>query len=273
MKKQILSLALLLVIILMAFVPKDKTKPDDAGFSIKEIDKSVAKISDSLYAGKYEVSNILYRYWGYDLKTNNKTEAYKIYLPDTLIWKNPSYYDEPLVELYFRHPAYEYYPVVNISHEAAVLYCEWLTNKYNADPKRKFRKVLFRLPTEKEWETAARAGAPDNYSFPWGNSLVQNNKKMCNYDVVGDECIAYDTITKKYIIKPVARIASEADFDRWTENDGMPLPVDAYTPNKSGLYNVCGNVAEMVKENGIACGGSCGETRRRCENKIKKALF
>ena len=74
MKKTILSLLVLLSLFFIAFKAKDKDKTTDSGFRIKTIDKSVAKITDSLYAGKYEVSNGLYLQFEFDLRKENKTD-------------------------------------------------------------------------------------------------------------------------------------------------------------------------------------------------------
>lgn len=255
MKAQILFSVLLLSFFFSAFVPKHPKTKDDSGFSIKEIDKSVVKISDSLYAGKYEVSNLMYHYWGYDLYKNNQTELMKIHLPDTLNWRDAFAYNEPLVEYYFRHPAYQNYPVVNISYDAVVKYCEWLTEKYNADPKRQFKKVLFRLPTQKEWETAAKGGVELSV-YAWGNRLIQDGKYMCNYKVLGDESIICDTITNKFIIDSSYCLGERAgNVGSLNDAADISAPVYSYWPNKFGLYNVCGNVAEMVSEKGISRGG------------------
>jgi formylglycine-generating enzyme required for sulfatase activity len=252
MKAQILFSVLLLSFFFSAFIPKHPKIKDDSGFSIKEIDKSVVKITDSLYAGKYEVSNLMYHYWGYDICKNNQTELMTIHLPDTLNWRDASAYNEPLVEYYFRHPAYQDYPIVNITYDAAVKYCEWLTEKYNADPKRQFKKVLFRLPTQKEWETASKGGI-DLSVYAWGNSLLQNGKFMCNYKVVGDEFVKYDSLSGKLIIDSGYNSFGVAG----SLNDAadIPAPVASYEPNNLGLYNVCGNAAEMVSEKGISRGG------------------
>lgn len=256
MKKQILSSVLILSVSLIAYGQKEKGKTDETVFSIKEIDRSVARITDAVYAGRYEVSNRLYSLFENDLKKNKKEELLKISKPDTLNWKDKLYYNEPFVELYYRHPAYRDYPVVNVSYEAANLFCQWLTDKYNADPKRHFKKVLFRLPTEKEWENAARGG--DTISnYPWGARLIQKGNHKCNYRPYGDEFIKFDTLSKKLYIDTICNSGISVLL---MDGADITVPVQAYWPNKSGLYNVCGNVAEMVNEKGISCGGGWRNT-------------
>jgi len=256
MKKQILSLVLVFTFFLLAFVAKDKGKSVETGFSIKEIDKSVARITDSLYAGKYEVTNQQYLCMTSDLYKNNKTNLLKIAQTDTLNWLDKKAYNAPFVDLYLRHPAYATYPVVNLSHEAATLYCEWLTEKYNADPKRNFKKVLFRLPTEQEWEKAASGGSSLSF-YPWGDRLIQNGQYMCNFRNLGDEFIKFDTLSKKLYIDTLSNAGISFALEDAAD---ITAPVGSYQPNKYGLYNVCGNVAEMVKEKGVSRGGSWRNT-------------
>ena len=257
MKKQILSLVLMTTIFLMAFITKDSDKKEQTCFSIKETDKSVAKITDSLYAGVTEVTNEQYLCMIYYLYKDKKTDLIKIAQIDTANWRDKLAYNEPLVKLYLRHPAYRDYPLVNVSYEAANLYCEWLTDKYNADPKRHFKKVLFRLPTEKEWENAACGG--DTLSiYSWGYKLMVKGKYMCNFKSIGDEFIRFDTLSKKlYIGKSCDNMGIAGAL---CDNADIPAPVYSYWPNKFGLYNVCGNVAEMVKEKGLECGGGWRST-------------
>jgi formylglycine-generating enzyme required for sulfatase activity len=255
MKKQVLCLVLFVAFFLMAFIPIDSDNKTDATcFSIKETDKSVAKITDSLYAGKYEVTNRQYLCMINNLGKDKKTDLLKVAQIDTSNWLDSLYYDKPLVDLYFRHPAFRDYPIVNVSYEAATLYCEWLTEKYNVDPKRHFKKVLFRLPTEKEWETAARGGV-EWYPYPWGFRLIEDNKQLCNYEIFGDESIIYDSLTKKLTVFPAYRDDEKTRQFSYTDHN-MTCTVFSYHPNKYGLYNVCGNAAEMVKEKGVIRGGS-----------------
>ncbi len=240
--------ALLVAIILMSFVSNKKPKSEPV--TLKEIESSVEKLSDKLYVGKYEVSNRLYLAFEQSLQKAGKTEALKTSALDTLNWRDKLAYNEPYVGYYYRHPAYASYPVVNMSWEAANLFCQWLTDWYNADAKRKYKKVVFRLPTESEWVKAARGGDKSNI-YSWGIRLLQGCEYAGNFRRIGDECLKYDTVKKQIIVdRDVFGIAGEL-------NDAADItaPVNAYKPNDYGIYNTCGNVAEMISRKGIACGG------------------
>jgi len=251
MKAKKTFLFLLLISTSFIFLSFIKNKSNiEKQFNIKDIEKSVAKITDSIYAGKYEVSNKIYRDFIKYLSKNNKSEMLKIAQVDSLNWKDKLFYNEPFVEYYFTHPAYDNYPVVNISYDAANLFCKWLTDEYNANAKRKYKKVIFRLPTQNEWEKAASAGF--NYNFPWGNKLILNDKLMCNYRYVGEENIFRDSATNKLFVYFSKKTQIYWEFENASQ---ITAPIDSYYPNIHGLYNVCGNVAEMVNEKGICRGG------------------
>ena len=102
-------------------------------------------------------------------------ETINIY-PDTLVWVRDYTYgfNEPMAD-YFWHPAYDNYPVVGVTWSQAKAFNAWRTqlmNNYRAgngqsDVQR------FRLPTESEWEFAARGGL-DLSPYPWGGPYMRN---------------------------------------------------------------------------------------------------
>jgi formylglycine-generating enzyme len=89
----------------------------------------------SFYMDETEVANVdwlEYLYWIRN-KFPDDQEHYYEALPDTLVWRQPLSYNEPYVNNYFRHPAYQDYPVVGISWEQASAYCEWRTDRVNEE--------------------------------------------------------------------------------------------------------------------------------------------
>lgn len=87
----------------------------------------------SFYMDETEVRNIDYREYLHWLRRVyvSYPQVYKNALPDTLVWRSPLGYNEPYVETYFRHPAYNEYPVVGVSWVQATDYCLWRTDRVN----------------------------------------------------------------------------------------------------------------------------------------------
>ena len=87
----------------------------------------------SFYMDETEVRNVDYREYLYWLQRVfvDYPDVYKTALPDTLVWRSPLAYNEPYVQYYFRHPAYNEYPVVGVNWLQANDYCEWRTDRVN----------------------------------------------------------------------------------------------------------------------------------------------
>lgn len=145
--------------------------------------------------------------------------------PDTLVWiRDFSYsYNEPMSKKYYSHPAYGNYPVVGVSWMQASAFCEWRTQYLNnfLESKKRMTESDFRLPTEAEWEYAARGGR-SQVPFPWGGPYLRNKKG----------CLLAN-------FKP--------GRGNYPEDGGFyTVRADAYWPNDFGLYNMAGNVAEWT---------------------------
>jgi len=213
----------------------------------KSIQQAMAKVNDSLYVCKYEVSNLDYRnFLGY-LKTTDTALAEK-YKVDSTKWLTELRYQEPMANYYHLHPAYNNYPVVCISYEAALAYCDWLTEQYNADPKRKFNKVKFFLPSEEQWSNVANGGNK-NKMYPWGNYYLRNKNGefLCNFKRLGDQSITFNKESKQYEVVP--------EFEAMS--GGLTTSVSSFdAAGPYGIHNMSGNVAEMVSEKWNAKGGS-----------------
>lgn len=88
----------------------------------------------SFYMDQTEVSNLDYLeyiYWLNRIFGNDYPEIIKNALPDTLVWRNTLSYNEPMVEIYFRHPAYRDYPVVGVNWLQANDYALWRSDRVN----------------------------------------------------------------------------------------------------------------------------------------------
>ena len=110
-------------------------------------------------------------------------------------------------------------PVVNVSWEDAVAFAEWLSQKSGQ---------TYRLPTEAEWEYAARSGS--NQSRFWGN----NPNEACTYANVAD-------------------LTAKKHREKWTAfscDDGYAVsaPVGSFKPSGNGLYDMLGNVWEWCED-------------------------
>lgn len=203
-------------------------------------------LTDDLFIDKTEIANIHWReflFW--ILHFDKDTVLHEKMLPDTSVWQNRSI---SLTEYYFRHPGYNYYPVVGISYEQAEAFCNWRSDRVNELYQRRpqqnpfpGKKYRYRLPTKEEWEYAA-AGKLDTAQFPYGRESVTGTKgawkghRLFNY-------LRTDT----------------------TEKD-IPLvvTVDAFLPNAFGLYNMIGNVSEIITEKGAAKGGNYTLPLQQC---------
>jgi len=110
-------------------------------------------------------------------------------------------------------------PVVNVSWEQATAYAKWLSEKSGA---------TYRLPTEAEWEYAARAGVMA--SRFWGS----NPDEACQYANVAD-------------------LTAKQHWAKWTtfscdDKYSQSAPVGSFMPNGNGIYDMLGNVWEWCED-------------------------
>ena len=207
-------------------------------------DEYYAEIMDSLYLPEEEsyngqrtidVTKLKYTYNWMDIEAAARAkkgsrkdfirqEVMEIY-PDTTVWiKDFEYsYNEPMHNDYFWHDAYSEYPVVGVNWQQAQAFCNWRTKFKNDDQKERGRQFVnkFRLPTEAEWEYAARGGI-EGGTYPWGGPYVISDTGcfMANF-------------------KP-QRGDYAADAALYT------VEAKSFEPNDFNLYNMAGNVAEWT---------------------------
>ncbi len=228
--------------------------PKKEVFTLKKFEKKLGMVKQGLYAGKYEVTNLEYREFLHSIeKKGDKALMQKVRIHNEN-WTVDGKYNEPFVNTYHAHPAYDSYPVVNISHEGATAFCEWLTDQYNTYPKREFKKVAFRLPTEEEWMFAAKGGN-EMAIFPWGGFYVRNSKGefLANFRRLPQ------TVCKKMNEDGSIEIADNVGMSHGlyaTSNARILAHSESYFPNDFGLHHISGNAAEMLTEPSRTKGGS-----------------
>lgn len=145
--------------------------------------------------------------------------------PDTTCWVNDfeNSYNEQYVRMYFSHGGYNDFPVVGVSWEQANAFCAWRTD-YLRRSLGKYGMYVepYRLPTEAEWEYAARAGESGN-KYPWEGDLPMEEKDGCFYAN----------------FKPM-----EGNYVK--DGNLITSRVGTYSPNDFGLYDMAGNVSEWT---------------------------
>ncbi len=208
----------------------------DLDYSYEELDEMFyegdMKMSDRERALNTKMFDYSYKWIDWKKAANNpdvvrsellNERSVEVY-PDTLVWiRDFSYsYNEPFARNYFWHPAFDDYPVVGINWPQAKAFCHWRTHMWNSHKGDQPNTEEFRLPTETEWEWAARGGrniAP----YPWGGYYIRNAKG----------CLLAN-------FKP--------GRGNYPEDGGFyTVKADAYFPNDYGLYNMAGNVAEWTE--------------------------
>lgn len=197
------------------------------------------QINDTLFADATEISNLSWQefeLWTKAIYGTNSKEHLAT-LPDTLVWREKNSYNEPYVRYYYRHPAYKDFPVVGISYEQAIAYCKWRTERVKSfltlGKKFKYSDFEYRLPSKTEWEKLAE----------FSTHVLNNNGKneKGKYQI---NCAHSDTIGTPY--------------------PDVTVSVYSYSKSLYGLYNMLGNVAEMVTEKGICKGGGWKNNLEEC---------
>lgn len=251
------------------------TVEEDVTFTRDNLERTVTVAS--FYMDETEITNIHWREYLYSVQKDSSYEFYESALPDTTVWANRMSFNDQYIDQYLRYPGFNFYPVVGVSWLQANDYCKWRTEAVNAEllrlnsPKEKAPKksrrgeeatavaapktnvggrtavesgiVLpaYRLPTEAEWEYAAKAMIGTQYVdenqvsqriYPWDGSSMRSSKGKQK----GEMRANFKRGRGDY-----AGIAGRS-------NDGaiITAEVKSYQPNDYGLYDMAGNVNEWV---------------------------
>jgi sulfatase modifying factor 1 len=242
-------------------------------------------IRNNFYADETEITNFHwkeYRYWIAKVFGDSSAEHLATAL-DLAVWMDHPIEKKQLglVRDYYDHPAYQQHPVVGLTLAQAQGFCEWRSDRvceyilirekcipHNPDqtretyftPERYFAGEYmsytepekgivmphYTIPTKAEWEEVASAGLSTDI-FPTG--MDWSTKKM-------QKQLRKDSVMFNY---------NMSTDGTWLDSIGDPaLPVFSYYPNDYGIYQSCGNVAEMVQEPFVAKGGSWFQTADSC---------
>jgi len=217
-----------------AFIPKqvEYTKSSANEAVAKKVEKG------NFYISKYEVTVGEYRRF---LLSLDSVTVLK-HTPNSEGWLKLTNAKKRMVKYYQDHQAFDDYPVVNVTRENAEAFAAWLSQAYNSQKKRKFKKVSFRLPTETEWEVAARGEYPEKVIYPWGSPYIRDKDGKFRANIL--------------------RLSGKVIKNSWDEN-GNPRAeviqsvlekkdftltslIGTYPHTQFGLHDIIGNVAELT---------------------------
>lgn len=206
----------------------------------------------AFYIGTMEVTNFEYRTFIFDLLIQDKKDEFLHAKPNNEQWdflSREKYHS--FAEHYFSDKKYNEYPVVNISRAGAMLYCKWLSEELRkfVGKKKEINYNDVRLPQRTEWEKAA-SGSGKFSPYPWGGPFLRNSTGL---------------LLANYTLDSL-----EVKRSNPAPGDDVTAPCRSYFPNTYGLYNMSGNVAEIVFENSDESeAGTAGGSWRESGENIK----
>ena len=175
----------------------------DATFEWNNVPRRVTV--SSFYMDETEISNLNYReylYWLNRVFGESYPEVYNKALPDTLVWRDELAFNEPYVETYFRHPAYDTYPVVGVNWNQANEYCKWRTDRVNEMVL--VNRGVLNLPTASKDE--------DNFnteSYLVGQYTGDVKKNLKDFKTGGERQVRFED----GILLPSYRLPTEAEWE------------------------------------------------------------
>ncbi len=174
------------------------------------------ELKDSFWMGRSEVT----------------LEQFRQFDPDYLNGVYDMHYKDQVKRGYYMNNMK--FPVIRVSWERANAFCEWLSKKTGKQ---------VRLPREAEWEWACRAGASDPFSF---GGLDDDFAEYANLADVTMRELAVSGVNPKPMRNPNPRVDFELKDNRFYDKTLHLAPVESYTANRWGLFDMHGNVAEWT---------------------------
>lgn len=216
--------------------------------TVSLFDNTVPLFKDSIWILKTEVSNLEYlTYVNSSIVGFTESEA-ALLEPNKFLWNSIPNKPKPYQDYYFKHPAYDAFPVVNITREQALAFCKWKTKELNSyldiltEKERKgINKIEVRLPKNIEWKFAALGGLPGYSDYPWKGLGMREERGR---DIGMFRANFKDNYGEIRVGK-----------NKINAVDDLIAPINSFYKNGYGLYNMSGNVAELIEDQYIVRGG------------------
>lgn len=191
-----------------------------------------------IFMGQTEITNRQYDFFLASLKKDSLFELYEQCKIDINGWLrkdslNPFYVS--MAGSYHTSEIYLDYPVVNISFKAMKEYINWLNRK---EPS---KNIIYKLPDQDEWTFAFNSLPASDSSYAWETDSYykSSNTLLGNFAILDAEQIRYDQTTDDLWFHNFEKEGYIAKING-------PLQAYSYNPNNWGIFNMSGNVAEIV---------------------------
>ncbi|MDR1652444.1 MAG: SUMF1/EgtB/PvdO family nonheme iron enzyme [Prevotellaceae bacterium] len=170
----------------------------------------------SFYMDQYEITNLNWReyvYWMQLVFEQAAPEIVSKARPDKNVWREELAYNDPLIQYYFDHPNFNYYPIVGVSWEQAMDYCQWRTDRLNEDAL--IKAGFIKSPDFKAIEGMDLLDITENFVFStqkylYSSTYYPAEGKKQNKDLYGNNKKAS---MAEGVLYPDVRLPTEAEWE------------------------------------------------------------